>query len=151
MDKTSYCIACRDTTGGVPLWLGGAQDASGAYWCDVETDLPEPGTTEFWKVVPLVGTDACYLLNLTANMYATFSAGETIGLRPLDVYDPGFIIKLDNVGDGWVAINNTGKDQVFDAKGGSPTPGTPVIQYPWQGGANQMWKFVDSDAILGKG
>lgn len=150
MDKTNYCIACADTTSGVSLWLGGVQDASGAYWCDVEAGVPEPGTMEFWKVVPLFGTDALYLLNLTANMYATFSAGESIALRPLDVHDPGFIIKLDNVSDGWVAINNTAKDRVFDAQ--APlSPGSPVIQYPWQGGANQLWKFVDSDAVLGKG
>jgi hypothetical protein len=148
MDKTSYCIACADTTSGVSLWLGGAQDGSGAYRCDVEAELPEPGTTEFWMVVPLLGTDACYLLNLTANMYATFSNGENIALRPLDVHDPGFVIKLDNVGDGWVAINSTGKDRVFDAKA-PPTPGSPVIQSPWNGGPNQMWKFVDSSVIIG--
>jgi hypothetical protein len=149
MDNTSYCIACADMTSGVPLWLGCFQDKSGAYWCDVEGDAPKSGTMEFWTVVPLLGTDSVYLLNLNANQFATFSDGKAIALRPLDVHDPGFIIKLDDVGDGWVAINNTGKDQVFDAQ--TPAgPATPVIPYRWNGGANQMWKFVDANVVLGR-
>ena len=55
------------------------------------------------------------------------------------------------LGDGWVAINNSAKDRVFDVEGGHPAPGTPVIQHPWGGGTNQMWQFVDFNIVIGEG
>lgn len=153
MDTITYCIACKDMSGdGASLWLGSVQDDSGAHWCDVEAGVPQPGTMEFWSIIPLPGTDACYLWNDNASLYACFTPDdERISLRPIDVHDPSFIIKLDNVGDGWVAINNSKKDRVFDAKGGAPVSGTPVIQYPWNGGDNQMWQIVDSNVALNAG
>ena len=152
MEHTSYCIASRDTGGGVALWLGGVDDGSGNYWCDVEAGVPHPGTMEFWTLVPLPATDAYYLLNQTANLFACFASDDKrVALRPLDVHDPSFVVKLDDVGDGWVAINNGAKDRVFDVEGGHPAPGTPVIQHPWGDGTNQMWKFVDSNIVIGEG
>ena len=149
MTKTSYCIACKDRSGGGEVWLGGVQDERGAHWCDVEPGFPKPGTMEFWSIVPLPGTDALYLSNDTAGLYACFSPdSKAITLRPLDIHDPGFIIKLDDVGDGWVAINNGAKDQVFDVEGGVPSPGTPVIADPWNGTDTQQWRFVDASLVV---
>lgn len=153
MTRTSYCIACKDRSGDSgELWLGGVQDESGAYWCDVEAGVPQPGANEFWSIVALPGTDACYLSNDSAQLYACFSPNDKrVSLRPLDPFDPSFVIRLDNVGDGWVAINNGAKDQVFDAEGTGPKPGTPVIQYTWNGGDNQRWQFIDANIILALG
>ncbi|HEV2865053.1 MAG TPA: hypothetical protein VGX37_00925 [Allosphingosinicella sp.] len=146
MVQTSYCIACKDLSGGASLWLGGVEDGSGTYWCDVEAGVPGPGAMEYWSIIPLPGTDACYLWNANANLYASFTAGGPgVGLRALDVHDPSFIMKLDDVGDGWVAINNSAKDGVFTAQ--QPTPGAPVLESPWKGGDYQMWRFVDANIL----
>jgi len=146
MIQTSYCIACKDVSGGQLLWLGGLDDGSGMHWCDLEAGLPGPGTMEYWSIIPLPGTDACYLWNDNANMYACFTPDDhRISLRALDVYDPSFIIKLDDVGDGWVAINNSAKDNVFTAQ--DAANGGAVIQYPWAAGDRQRWKLVDSNII----
>lgn len=148
MTQTSYCIACKDRSGGQPLWLGCVEDGAGAYWCDVEAGLPQPGTPEFWLLTPIPGTDAYYLLNQTVNLYACFATGsDLVALRPLDIFDPGFIVRLDDTGDGWVAVNNAARDNVFTARD-QPVSGTPVVQYPWKGGDNQLWKFVDANMVL---
>lgn len=149
MDKTTYCIACAKVGDGVVLWLGGAQDESGSYSCDVEAG-PQRGTMEFWSVVPLPGTDAYYLLNETANLFACFTLNFNgrVALRPLDVHDPAFIVKFDHVADGWVAINNSAKEFVFDAVGFPPVPGGTVTANPWNGSPNQMWKLVDANIAL---
>ena len=144
MDKTSYCIAC----GGGAVWLSAVQDSSGTYLCDVE-GAPQRGTMQFWSVVQLPGTDALYLLNETAELFACFEAdGKPITLRPLDVHDPRFIVKFDNVGDGFVAINNSAKDRVFSVGGSPVNPGTPVFPAPWASGPDQTWKLIDADIAL---
>ena len=144
MDKTSYCIACA----GGSVWLGAVQDPSGMYLCDVEA-APQRGTMQFWSVVSLPGTDSYYLLNETAELFACFEAdGKPITLRPLDVLDARFIVKFDNVGDGFVAINNSAKDRVFSAGGSPVNPGSPVFPAPWASGPDQRWKLVDADIAL---
>ena len=144
MDKTSYCIA----SAGGSVWLGAVQDPSGMYLCDVEA-APQRGTMQFWSVVPLPGTDSYYLLNESAELFACFDAdGKPITLRPLDVLEPRFIVKLDNVGDGFVAINNSAKDRVFSVGGSPVNPGSPVFPAPWASGSDQRWKLVDADIAL---
>lgn len=144
MDKTSYCIACA----GGSVWLGAVQDSSGMFLCDVEA-APQRGSMQFWSVVPLPGTDSYYLFNETAEQFACFEAdGKPITMRPLDVLDPRFIVKLDNVGDGFVAINNGAKDRVFSIGGSPVNPGSPVFPAPWASSPDQRWKLVDADIAL---
>jgi hypothetical protein len=147
MADISYCIVCKDRSGGETLWLGGVEDNAGVYWCDVEAGVPEPGQPEFWAITPIKGTDAYYLLNQNADLYACFTPdSQVIALRPLDIFDPGFIIKLDDVGDGFVAINNSARDNVFTTQY-HPSPGAPVTRAPWQGSDAQIWKFVESGMV----
>jgi hypothetical protein len=141
MAEPSFCVACKDRSAGQTLWLSAAQDSSGAFWCDVAAGNPNPGAPEYWAITPIVGTDAYYLMNQSTNLYASFDPGGMIALRPLDIFDPGFIIKLDDVGDGWVAINRTDKNAVFQAQGA--VDGSPVVGQAWNASDSQMWKFAD--------
>ncbi|MGQ0660580.1 hypothetical protein, partial [Sphingosinicella sp.] len=95
MADPSFCIACKDRSAGQPLWLSAGQDSSGAAVCDVAAGDPQPPTPEYWALTPIIGTDAYYLLNQSLNLYANFDPGGMISLRPLDIFDPAFIIKLD--------------------------------------------------------
>jgi lysophospholipase L1-like esterase len=45
-------------------------------------------------------------------------------------------------GNGWFELLNVESGQSLDVTGGSTTPGTPLIQFPYQSGPNQQWSFV---------
>lgn len=61
--------------------------------------------------------------------------------------DPQFLTKdsslftTDSVKDGrWSALNTSNHSYVLDVKGGTTADNTPVLQWKWNGGDNQVWR-----------
>lgn len=76
-------------------------------------------------------------------IFANFATdGGPINLNELDPWNEQFVLRVDDTGDGWVAINNHDQSRVFDATGNDPTLGVNVICFGWNGGDNQRWKFI---------
>lgn len=107
--------------------------------------------SEVWKVTPVQGTNTFYLTydtyknkEVSVEVTAYFDGdGNNIALaETLDLSNPEFALILNDVGDGWVAINNHDETRVFDANGDNPKLGASVQAWKWNKGDNQRWKFV---------
>lgn len=99
---------------------------------------------ENWIVKPIEGTDGFRISRVgDPNSAVTFiSTGDPIQLGFLDPTNQESVLHADDVGDGWVAINNHDRTRVFDARGDYPAPGADVLCEPWNHGDNQRWQFV---------
>lgn len=54
------------------------------------------------------------------------------------VFAPPF--KVDFVQDCWFALNNFDRDSVVDISESGTAEGNAIISFPWNGGANQIWR-----------
>ncbi len=97
-----------------------------------------------WSVEPIEGTDGFRLIySDVLNGAVTFkSTGDPIGFNITNPYNEECVLHADDVGDGWVAINNHDRTRVFDGRGDDPTVGSDVICFAWNGGDNQRWQFI---------
>jgi hypothetical protein len=104
-----------------------------------------------WTVTPVEGTNIFYLSYiiqqneiLIDGTSARFNGDRnTITLDSLyNPREPEYAMILNDVGDGWVAINNHDETLVFDAQGDHPELGASVQGWKWNKGDNQRWKFV---------
>ena len=125
-----------------PLRLSIQQQGSDS-WLSVNSD------NHIWSVRSIAGTDGFYLISKSLSLAAN-SKGSEIPEDPwradaLVPTDDQFVIRIDDVGSGWVAINNHDKTRVMDAKGSQPIKGAPVLKWRWNGGDNERWQFLPAD------
>jgi hypothetical protein len=45
----------------------------------------------------------------------------------------------------WFALNNPGRDSVFDCSRSGQDECNPIIRFPWNGGSNQKWRASTRD------
>jgi len=105
-----------------------------------------------WQLAGIQGTAGFYLTNKKAGAlqeavpeakhhFPSIRFGsEALSLYPLDSMEPEFVLYADDVGDGYVAINNHDKSRVLDVRGGNRTAGASIFAWPWNGGENQRWR-----------
>lgn len=56
------------------------------------------------------------------------------------VFAPPF--EVDFVQDCWFALNNFDHSQVVDISESGTAESNPIISFPWNGGANQIWRAL---------
>jgi hypothetical protein len=97
-----------------------------------------------WNVRSVAGSRALLLQHVDTGLYLTFGQSP-MEVKPLDPNGTEFYIVLDDVGDGFVAINNHDESLVVDANVHYSDQGVPtgeVTPWNWNGGSNQRWRFV---------
>jgi hypothetical protein len=98
-----------------------------------------------WLVEAIPGTPNVYMRHVQSQRFARFGHSDSIHVDPLQSSDKEFVIKLDDLGDGLVAINNHDRSYVMDANGNHPSVGANVSPWKWNRGDNQRWRFVSTD------
>lgn len=71
--------------------------------------------------------------------------GSGVAVTSADLSNPQFSVTFDALDGGWIAVNNRQRNLVFDVNQSFFGPVAnvyPVNGYPWNGGTNQMWRFV---------
>lgn len=104
-------------------------------------DYNSASSAATWNLLSVAGNPGLLLQHIDTGRYLTF------GQSPIEVKDlvPNgieFYIVLDDVGDGFVAINNHDESLVVDANGDTPSAGASITPWNWNGGDNQRWRFV---------
>lgn len=103
-----------------------------------------------WILSTAPGTDdmeGFYLQHLDTQLFAHFGSDSGIYLDPLNPNSVEYFLRLDDVGDGQVAINNHSDDRVMDANGDDAGVGALVTPWKWNRGDNQRWRFVSTDVL----
>ena len=99
------------------------------------------GTGATWNLMSLPGNPGLLLQHIDTGFFLTFG-GDSMQVQPLVPNGVEFYIVLDDVGDGFVAINNHDGSYVVDANGDTPDVGALITPWKWNGGDNQRWRLV---------
>lgn len=134
---------------GLFLGVSLASPPPGAHGICVVTPVSDPNGIS-WGIHPLFGTQMFYLVHAATGYVCGFNGSNSIQLIDQQVasgvgQNLGQLITTNDVGQGYVALNNYNLSLVFDVRGGPPAPGTPVIGYGWNQGANQFWRLNPVD------
>ena len=108
-------------------------------------DATKSATT--WLVEPAAGSDGFYLQHEDTGYCPHFGQDGSMPCASLDPNNTEYVIMADDVGDGYVAINNHDRSRVFDAKGAKNSVGTAIIPFRWNGNDNQKWRFTPTAAL----
>ncbi len=100
-----------------------------------------------WGVWPIHGSNGFFLQHLETTVCTTFSYSDHIGLTYLEPGNPDYVMMVDDVGEGYCAINNHNRSLVFDVQSSNYANGTLVVPYRWNGADNQKWQFVRTSAF----
>jgi hypothetical protein len=108
-------------------------------------------TNQMFELYPIPGTKGYNIRHQASQAWLAFDlSNDTLVLAsnfPPELDD--FTIILNDVGGGYVAVNRYDEKRVMDANGDNPGAGAAVTPYPWNGGNNQRWKFIQSDLPTG--
>jgi hypothetical protein len=135
---------------GLFLGVNTASPPPGAHGVCVSTTVSDPNGIS-WGIHPLFGTQMFYLVHAATGYVCSFNGGNgNILLIDQQIasgvgQNLGQLITTNDVGEGFVALNNYNLSLVFDVRGASPTPGTNVIGYGWNKGPNQFWRMNPVD------
>ena len=161
MDDGLYRIMSGLSEHGNQLYLGAGAavtDAPGIFaplnlvfaWVQT-TNVADDSS--LWKLTGIPGTAGFYLTlqkpdllqgpvpEAKHNNPSLSFSDEGLKIRPLDTLSNDFVLYVDDVGEGQVALNDCYHVTVADVREGDSTPGTEVINYAWNGGDNQRWRF----------
>jgi hypothetical protein len=139
-DKDWYCLGIKD-------------QSNGTTTCCVSKFDPATDTGKnTWLVAPVPGADnysGFFMQHQQSGLVACFG-NSVIHVKKFQAANVEFLLRLDHVGNGWVAINNHSADLVMDAKTNTePFLGNDVYPASWHSGINQEWRFINTALFTG--
>ncbi|MEV8520969.1 RICIN domain-containing protein [Dyella marensis] len=149
MNQGTYVVFLGTSTETKLLCLGTKKHRGTETVCCVKKfDAKNPDIV--WTLVPVPGTkdiQGFYLKHEQTGLCARFGDSEGIMVDKFGPEDTEYFMRLDSVGDGFMAINNHSADLVMDASGDDPQPEATVAPHKWNRGGNQRWRFVSTSLL----
>jgi hypothetical protein len=145
MQSGTYIIFLGTGSLANQLCLGVKTAPNGKKSCTVATFDPASSATT-WLLATVPGTDSesgLYLQHLDSQLCPHFGQSPIL-CDTLDPFNKEYFLRLDDLGDGQVAMNNHDRSYVMDANGDSPGVGANVTPWKWNNGGNQKWRFIST-------
>lgn len=99
-----------------------------------------------WRFERTESSGQYNVLNRGSGLYVAVQDGSTQPGVPLVIWPldskPDKVWKTNDLGDGIFTIANATTKLVWATQDASPHAGTLVVQYTYNGGADQKWQFV---------